>query len=271
MGPECSCVARRGREATPPRDGSSSPADFARDRAGKNSRSGLTSARLPCGHAHAPRCHCRPLARRSGARNNPDHRLGRDLLSTRADRAADRGRARLVDDICHGRVLARVAHCRARLPARRTADRPPWRASRDADRLAARRARAVSAGPCRPPRRLSRSLDAARSCHRCLALRSRLCHAGSHLRAVRATADHGADARRWFRLDGQLARNPSAARGSRLARHLPRLCRAARFRRRAAARVCPAAHACRSCGVVRSTGANSRASCSRRKAGRSSW
>src|SRR5262245_1280194 len=91
---------------------------------------GSTPVRSPCSrHAPAAPCHRRPLARRPGARRHRDSGLGRDLLSAGLDRAADRSRTRLVDDLCHGRLFARLAHGGAGFAARRIADRPARRTS----------------------------------------------------------------------------------------------------------------------------------------------
>ncbi len=93
------------------------------------------------------------------------------------------------------------------------------------------------------PARLSGDLDAAWRRDRGLAVRSGLRHARPHLRRGRAPPDHRADARRRLRLDRELAGDASPDRRRRLARHLPRLCGAARFGRGAAARLRAAAHA----------------------------
>jgi hypothetical protein len=48
--------------------------------------------------------------------SDADSRLGRDLLSTGLDRSADRGRARLIDDLRHERLFARWARVPRLLP-----------------------------------------------------------------------------------------------------------------------------------------------------------
>jgi hypothetical protein len=107
----------------------------------------------------------RPLARRPRARGHANPGLGRDLLSAGAHCAVDRRRARLVDHLRHGRVLAGAADRRTGLAAGRAADRSLRRAPRHAGRLAPCRARSFPARLCRSPRGLSRS-DAARRRHR---------------------------------------------------------------------------------------------------------
>src|SRR5262249_16000871 len=75
---------------------------------------------------------------------------------------------------------------------RRKVDRPAWRTLRHADRLAHCRARSRLDRLRRSSRRLPRGLAAARRRPRCDPLRSRLCHARSHLRPRRPAADHRA-------------------------------------------------------------------------------
>ena len=173
------------------------------------------------------RFHHRPLARGAGARRHPDSRLGLDLLHAGPDRAADRGRARLVDRLRHGRLFARAA--------RRGTVFAPMSAS-SIDRFG---------GPCvmafgsligalglvlvvhaAHPVALLRGLDRARRRHGGEPLRCRLRHARPHLRRGRAPADHGIDARRRLRLDRELAGDACADRERGLARHLSDLCRA---------------------------------------------
>ena len=103
-------------------------------------------------------------------------------------------------------------------------------------------------GPCRarlcePPGRLFRRLDAARRRDGGLALRSGLRDARAHLRREGAPADHGADARRRLRLDGELARDLCAAAAARLAGHISGLRGGAGACRCAAACLRAAAHA----------------------------
>src|SRR5262249_56653100 len=80
-------------------------------------------------HASAARCHRRPLARRPRARRHRDSGLGRDFLSAGLDCAADRSRTRLVGDLCHGWLFARVAHGGGGFAARRGGDSPARRGS----------------------------------------------------------------------------------------------------------------------------------------------
>src|SRR5256886_9340 len=154
---------------------------------------GSRRSRPPCScHARSARCDRRPLARRARARRHRDSGLGHNLLSAGLDRAADRARARLVDELCHGRLLARVAHGRPRVATRGPADRPLRWTSGHVRRLAPRRAWSRPDRLCRPSRRLSRGLDAARRRDRCNPVRSGLCYARSglsaHLLAIFARA-----------------------------------------------------------------------------------
>ncbi len=87
----------------------------------------------------------------------------------------------------------------------------------------------------------SPGVDAARPVDGGEPLRRRLRQPRPHLRHGRAAADHGADARRRLRLDGELAGDASADREHRLARLLSRLCRGARLGERAAACLAAAA------------------------------
>ena len=59
-----------------------------------------------------------PLARGAGARPHANSDLGRVVLSAGAHAAADRGRARMVVELRHGRILGRPVHRRVRRAAR---------------------------------------------------------------------------------------------------------------------------------------------------------
>ena len=131
------------------------------------------------GSDRSPRLRRRPLARRAGARGHADLVLGHDLLHAGADRAADRGRARLVDVVRHGRLLGGAFGGRADRALCRALDRPLRRSRDDDDRLADRRARPGADRARRASRGLSRRLDGARRRHVDEPLRFRLRHASA--------------------------------------------------------------------------------------------
>ena len=184
--------------------------------------------------------------------DDADFHLGRAVLPACSDRAADRGRTRLVAELRHGRVFARPAGCRAWCRRRigRPIDRHGGHRVMPVGSLLAALG-LVAADGRRPSGRLSRGLDTARRGDRGVALRFRLRHARPHFWRPRAPADHRVDPGRRIRLDGELAVDPNVDRGRWLARDLSRPCQSACLRGRAFARLRPAASARRTGSAIR--------------------
>ncbi len=190
---------------------------------------------LDTSDARSPRLHRRSMARRAGSRRHTDFVVGHDFLHPGVDCSADRGRARLVDVVRHGRLLGRIVGGRAGRALCRPQHRPFRRSCGDDDRFADRRAGACPDRHCRRPHRLSRSLGRARHRHGGEPVRFRFRHARPHIWRRSTLADYRADIGRRLRLDRELAIDTFSSRCFRLARHLSGLCRAAGLHLSAAA------------------------------------